>query len=350
MEIDIREQFCPRCGEPTENGLCRRCKMMETEAFTCDERVIHTFCPSCGAVKSNGKVWSDSDREREEVDRELALKAVHLHPDFLDGSFDLRVREISVNRSLAVIGITGTLYGYPVQGECRVGISWHKEQCDRCNRISGSYYEGIVQIRAQDRHLTPYEQEAAVRLATTIEDELLESGDRLSYISQLEETRDGVDVIVGSQHIGILIVQALINQFGGRYTTHPKLVGEKAGRALYRITYLVRLPRYRHGDVIDVAGQYFQVQSSEGKRLQVTDLLNGKVRTIREDEISREIGNASSAIEALVVYADGGVIGLMDPDTCKTLEVPLVDWRRHRIEAGDQVRVLRDRDQLVLVG
>lgn len=350
MELDIREQFCPRCGEPTEEGLCRRCRMMETEPFTCDERIIHTFCPSCGAVKNNGKVWSDSEREREDVDRELAMKAVHLHPDFRDECFDLQVKEISVNRSLARIGITGTLYGYPVQGECKVRITWAKEQCDRCNRISGSYYEGIVQIRAKDRHLTPYEQEAAVRLATTIETGLLEGGDRLSYISQLEETRDGVDVIVGSQHIGMMIVQGLLSQFGGRFTTHPKLVGEKAGRALYRITYLVRLPRYRNGDVVVVAGQYCQVQSSEGKRVQVTDLLTGKVKTVREDEIIREIGNFSEAIEALVVYADGGVIGLMDPDSCKTLEVPLVDWRRRRIKAGDQVRVLRDQDQLVLLG
>jgi len=350
MEIDIREQFCARCGEPTENGLCRRCRMMETEPFTFDERVIHTYCPSCGAVKNNGKIWSDSEREREEVDRDLAMKAVRLHPDLMDVRFDLRVREVSVNRSLAMIGISGTLYGYPVQGEARVRITWKKEQCDRCNRISGSYYEGIVQIRATDRHLTLYEQEAAVRLANSIEEELLDAGDRLSYISQLEETRDGVDVIVGSQHIGLLIAQGLVNQFGGRYTTHPKLVGEKAGRPLYRITYLVRLPRYRHGDVVEVEGKYCRVQSSDGKRLQVTDLLDGRTRTIREDEISREIGNASEALSALVVYADGGMIGLMDPDTCETVEVPLVDWRRHRIETGDQVRVLRDRDRLVLLG
>ena len=58
----------------------------------------------------------------------------------------------------------------------------------------------------------------------------------------MTENRDGLDITVGSQHIGLLIVQGITAQFGGRYTTHPKLVGEKNGRQLFRITYLVRLP------------------------------------------------------------------------------------------------------------
>ena len=57
----------------------------------------------------------------------------------------------TLNRSTATIVLKGLLYNTPVEGTCSVELIWHKEQCDRCNRISGSYYEGIVQVRADGR-------------------------------------------------------------------------------------------------------------------------------------------------------------------------------------------------------
>jgi len=136
-------------------------------------------------------------------------------------------------------------YNTPVEGTCTVELIWHKEQCDRCNRISGSYYEGNVQVRADGRLPSTYEIQTAAGIAQAVEDSLQAGGERLSFICDMGQTREGLDITVGSQHIGALISQGIIAQLGGRYTTHPKLVGEKNGRQLFRITYSVRLPASR---------------------------------------------------------------------------------------------------------
>ena len=346
--MDIREAFCPRCGAPTtDEGLCGRCRLSGTQWLECEPRATHTYCPSCGAQK-RGQVWSDSEQERDEIGPALALSAVRLHPEVGLPQFQVSIREISSNRSTAEVEVSGKLFGEPVRDRCTIELVWHKEQCDRCNRIAGSYYEGIVQVRATDRKLTDRELNEATRIAHETEAAHQAEGDRLSYISDLKVTRDGLDIVVGSQSIGLGITQAIANRLGGRYTTHPKLVGEKAGRPIYRVTYLVRLHPYLRGDVIDVRGTDLEVVSVEGHHVRAVDLMTGRTRTVRETEEKRLIGHGSEGIEALVAYIDDGMLGLLDPLSGKTVEVARPEWLT--VEAGGHVRVLRDRDRFVVLG
>lgn len=348
--MDIREAFCPRCGGPSgegPGGLCGRCRLAETRWLECDPRAVHTYCPSCGAQK-NGRVWTDAEQDRSEVGPGLALSAVRLHPEVRRPRFTVEVREISSNRSQADVDVSGMLYGEPISDRCTIELVWQKEQCDRCNRIAGSYYEGLVQVRATDRRPTDREVSAATRLAHEIEAALQSEGDRLSYVSDLQETRDGLDIVVGSQSIGLAIAQAVSQRLGGRFTTHPKLVGEKAGKPIYRVTYLVRLHPYVRGDVVEVSGADLEVVSAESDHLRAVDLATGRTRTVREDEPKRLIGHGTDAVDALVAYLDNGMLGLIDPVTSAPVEVPRPSWLN--VEAGGQVRVLRDRDRIVVLG
>ncbi|KAF5060590.1 NMD3 family protein [anaerobic digester metagenome] len=346
--MEIRTAFCPRCGAPTETGgLCGRCRLAGTQWLECDSRAVHTYCPSCGAQK-RGQVWTDSDQVRDELAPSLALSAIHLHPEVRRPEFQVTVRDISSNRSFAEVEVNGQLFGEPLQDRCTVELIWQKEQCTRCNRIAGSYYEGIVQVRATDRRLTDRELREAERIANETETAHQTEGDRLSYISDLQVTRDGLDIVVGSQSIGLGITQAIAARLGGRYSTHPKLVGEKAGKPIYRVTYLVRLHPFLRGDVIRVQGSDLEVISVEGHHLRAVDLLSGRTRTVRESEEKRLIGHSSGAFDALVAFIDGGMLGLLDPDSGRTLEVSRPEWLN--VEPGDQVRVLRDEDRLVVLG
>ncbi|MDD5188191.1 MAG: 60S ribosomal export protein NMD3 [Methanoregula sp.] len=344
---NIQGRFCPRCGKPSENdGLCNQCRVKNTEWITCDRRVTHIHCPSCGAVKQVN-TWTDSSRERAELAPELARSAVHLHPDVKRSSIAVSIRDISTNRSRAMLTVKGTLYTLPVEKECTVELAWHKEQCDRCNRITGSYYEGLVQVRAEDRLPSPYEIQTAGTIASQLEDSLQAGGERLSYISDITETKDGLDITVGSQHIGLLIVQGITNQLGGRYTTHPKLVGEKNGRQLFRITYLVRLPYYQRHDVVLLGKTYAEVEQVEPRRVRLFDLSEGRSRTVNTDQVSRRIGNARLAEQALVAYVTGDMVGILDPVTCATTECRKLPWLE--TTAGEYVHILRDGDRIVLV-
>jgi len=343
----ITDRFCPKCGRPSESdGLCNSCRVAETPWAVCDARVISTHCPGCGATKQVN-TWTDTNLEKDQLAPELARKAVHFHDDVKKRAIGVEIRDISPNRSRARLTITGTLYGEPVEKTCLVELVWHKEQCDRCNRITGSYYEGIVQVRADERILSPFEMQTAAGIATQIEDSLQAGGERLSFISDMTENKDGLDITIGSQHIGIMIVQGITAQLGGRYTTHPKLVGEKNGRQLFRITYLVRLPKYQRHDVVKVQRGYVEVEQVDPRNVRVFDLSEGRSRAIKEEEIQKKIGNARNAETALVAYISGGMMGILDPLTGETKECQNKAWQG--VTAGENVRVLRDGGTLVVV-
>jgi len=346
--MSIQDFFCPKCGKPTEHeGLCNHCRIGNTQWFECDRRVKSTHCPSCGAIKQVN-TWTDTNRERAGLAPELAKAAVHFHPDVRKPSMVVKVEDTTLNRSTAMITLKGLLYNTPVEGTCSVELIWHKEQCDRCNRISGSYYEGIVQVRADGRLPGTFELQMSAGIAQQVEDSLQAGGERLSFIVDMNETREGLDITVGSQHIGTLISQGITTQLGGRFTTHPKLVGEKNGRQLFRITYSVRLPRFQKQDVVLSHGRYVEVVQVESNHLKVLDLTEGIQRSVREDDVERFIGNLRNAESALVAFADDHIMGILDPETCQTKEFRKLKWLD--VKAGQHVLVLRDADNLVVVG
>jgi nonsense-mediated mRNA decay protein 3 len=347
MKKDIRGSFCPKCGKPSEtDGLCTQCKIGSTPWFTCDKRVQSTNCPSCGAIKVVN-TWTDSEVERAALGPEVAKSAVHFHKDVKKPTIEVSIRDLTLNRSRATLILHGILFNKSVEGTCTVEILWHKEQCDRCNRISGSYYEGIVQVRAEGRIPSTFEIETSASVAQQIEDNLQAGGERLSFISDMTPIHDGIDITVGSQHIGLMISQGIIAQLGGRYTTHPKLVGEKNGRQLFRVTYSVRLPRFQKNDVIRIRNRYYEVLRVESHHLQTIDLRDGTTKSIREDDVEKIISNSRNAEPALVVFADGKNMGIMDPVNNHTREYPQLKWLE--VQTGDHVRLLRDGDQLVFV-
>jgi nonsense-mediated mRNA decay protein 3 len=346
--MSIQDRFCPKCGKTSENdGVCDNCRIADTPWFEYDRRVKSTQCPSCGAIKQVN-TWTDTEHERSELAQELAKTAVHFHPEVRKPSMIVRVEGTTVNRSTATIALKGLLYNKPVEGTCTIELIWHKEQCDRCNRISGSYYEGIVQVRAEGRLPSTFELQMSAGIAQQVEDNLQAGGERLSFISDINETRDGLDITVGSQHIGTLISQGITAQLGGRFTTHPKLVGEKNGRQLYRITYSVRLPRFQKQDIVMTHGRYVEVIRVESNHLRVLDLTEGIQKSVHESDIERIIGNLREAESALVAYADNNIMGILDPQTCLTKDLRKLKWLD--VKTGQHVLVLRDSDHLVVVG
>lgn len=348
MTMEILRSVCPRCGKPSA-GLCNECRAAETEWLKCEPRVESVYCPVCGSQR-HGKTWTDTLVDHETLVHEIAYSALTLHPDIRGAEIAVTFRDPTPNRTLVDMTVTGTLYGVEVTGTCQVKIVWIKEQCDRCNRISGGYYEGIIQVRATDRRPSNREMDRAIRIAEETENGLQEAGERLSFVSSIEETKDGIDIVVGSQHIGQMVASALCSTLGGKLSTHPKLVGEKDGKRLYRVTYLVRLPKFQTGDVVVVRRRYVEVRGTGHGRLQVYDLRDGSAHFIAEDEIERLVGNVGDALNALVTYHDGDVIGILDPGTQEPVECRAVPWLE--VEDGGTIRVLKDdeTERFVLVG
>jgi len=346
--MTIRQSICPLCGGPSDGDLCGRCRAGRTRWMEVAPRVECVSCPTCGSRKA-GAVWQDSPTTREETARELALRAIRLAPEVRDPEFQVSLWEKSPNRTIATVHGRASLYGVPVEDEARVEIIWRGETCDWCSRISGGYFEGAVQVRADGRSLSPREREVAARIASEVEERLQEGGARLSFISRMTE-EEGLDIIVGENAMGEEIAREITGALGGRYTVHPKLAGEKDGKRVYRITYSVRLPRLQKGDVIEAGGEYLEVRETGKRQLKAFHLGTGSTTGIPHDTPYRLIGNVREAVPALVAFTEAGVAGILDPRTFVTREVRVPGWLK--AEAGSRIRVLPDRaaDRLVIVG
>jgi len=291
--------------------------------------------------------WNDCERSREDLEYEAAISAIHLYQDIKKPEISIRLDENSKNRTFAHVSVKGILYDQPVEAACTVEILWQYDSCDRCSRYHGNYWQGVVQLRADGRKATLEEQERAKRIAYQAEEELQLQGDRLSFVTRIEEGREGLDIIVGTQTLGEQISREITRQMGGKYSLHPTLVGEKEGRKLYRITYAVRLPKYTKGDIIYIRNTYGEILGAEGKTISYLDLASGIPRTVPESTPSRYIGTVRDGIPMLVIYQDGETLGLMNEETGKTEEVPVQSWRK--IISGERVHIIRDEDRVLVV-
>lgn len=347
--MDIRQNICPKCGRPTEEGLCNNCRAEETEWMICEPRVQCTHCPTCGSLKT-GSVWADTYLGRESLIEELVMSGVKIHEDVEDYSVDISFYDPSPNRTMVKVSVEGTLYGIHVEQSCNILIVWIKEQCDRCSRLSGSYYAGTIQVRAEGRKPDDWEKEKAMEIASTIEDSFQSDGDRLSFITKTEENKDGVDIVISSHSIGETISKEIKDRLGGKYTRHPKLIGEKKGKPVYRITYSVRLPKFRRGDILEINRSYYEVRSNESGNMRLFDLQNGETRYISENEPARLVGNVLDSETALVAYRENDTFGMLDPKTYENIECIAKPWLD--VTEGGEVRFIRDRDNdtIILIG
>ena len=346
----IQENFCPKCGGKTDNeGLCNKCLRSSVEWLICEPRVSVVVCPTCGSMRK-GSIWTDVPYDQLKLAEELAFEAVSVHNDVEDLELGITMTEPSPNRTLCTVYARGMLYGEPVHKTCEVLIAWKKEQCDRCSRLSGGYYESIIQVRATGRRPDFYERRQVEKIAHEVEDSTQESGERLSFITRFDDIKDGVDIVVSSHNIGDTIARQIVTEMGGKITRHPKLVGEREGRKLYRITLLLRLPQFRKGDVITFKDRYYEVRGTDSGLLRVFDLKEGISNVLHDDSGYRLIGNVREAETADVTYIDQDMAGIMDPVSYEIREVKAHAWLR--LSEHEKVRILRDPDsgEIILVG
>lgn len=344
----LTQGFCPRCGAPSENGeACGKCKVRATVGIEIAPRVQCTICPTCKSVKTSG-VWSDSGYDRDELVYQFIQNAIKFHPDVTDIQTAIDIVDVSSNRSMATVLVTGKLYGIDVEETKKVKIVWAREQCDRCCRITGSYYEGVIQIRAEGRKPTPFELRRATKIAYQLENQLQKAGDRLSFVSSIDEIKDGIDIVFSSQAIGNAISHDIKGALGGTESTHPKLVGEKAGIPIYRITHLLRLPRFSPGDIIRHGKGHFQILRQTKDTLFVLDLESGQTRSFREDVDDPLLGNIRNPKKATLTYRDAGILGLMDPATGTIFEAAEPSWVKAK--EGDTILFVHDKETPIVAG
>jgi nonsense-mediated mRNA decay protein 3 len=333
--------FCPKCGNEADifhDNVCGKCFIGNKKLIECPEFVSVRICPTCGSVYKKGK-WALKEDERQTV-IDCVKDNLNVNKEASNLELNVSPKRLDYSRYRVNIEARGKIREVDIgeSQETEVRIKW--ETCETCSRISGGYFEGIVQIRADNRIPTKEELKKCRVIAEEVATRAQEKGDRLAFIAKREKLEEGIDLYVGLTKLGKQICRAIIEAFGGRFAESPKLVGQKNGEDLYRITFALRLPEFVKGDIIDADDKVIEVQSC-GKHVSGIDIVTGR-RFIENFESLMEVkklGRREDAVPAVLVVDERTTIQVLDPHTYETVTIRRPEFLS--AEQGDEVKIIK---------
>ena len=348
---------CYQCGEPAViDGLCGSCYNQNHPLIKVGTPLTLTACKRCGAVKVPGgwkTIESQSIEYNEILDQQLNTlleQEMRIHGEDveitieklkeLDRVFHIRIHAIGKSHP--------TLPPHQTADEVEVRLV--NVSCDTCSMMSGGYYEVILQIRAEDRVVTEEEEQEILSLIT--ERTHAEYGkDTKAFVTSIDTNRFGLDILIGSEHLGKSIASELESLFLTSRKENYKLIGqEKSGKKKYRLTIVLRLPRFSIGDFVEVDERPCHVLSMGKSGLKCYDLIEKNEFTINPKSAKwrtlRFLASESDIRPKMVVSVDyNGTVQLMDSESYEYFEVDK-DLLDETIQQGETIRVIHLDDNL----
>lgn len=351
---------CIKCGSEgvLYSNLCEKC-FREAESsrgfIELPSQIEAVLCPKCGSAKIGTKWLDFSDREGA-FEKVVAFNVgVRKDIPFDDVALDISTEMMHEKLYKAKVSATITYRGLEFEETRTTELRVKLAACDRCSKIYGGYYEAILQVRAEDRKLSNDEL-ADVRAFVGNKVSELQKTSRSVFIAREEATHGGLDFYVGSLDAGKQLARGLQEEYGGIYAESAKIHSRKEGREIYRMTYLVRFPKYRRRDIIalEIRGKekVLQVKKIYPKKVWLKDLTTGKDVNLESAEVekARIIGGPESVQEAVIVsrqrVGNRVEMQLLDPATYKTVTVREPEGFEAR---GQTVKVVKYEEQIFLV-
>jgi nonsense-mediated mRNA decay protein 3 len=322
--------LCVECGkrEAKYENLCEECFLKKVKFTDLPKHMEVVICPHCGAVKFRGE-WRRLNRE--EMLRELIERNLDTLHEY--DSLAVEFSEREGNKNLEVdVRIHIKYRDLKIIEEHYSEVSIKYESCPRCNRYFGNYFEAILQIRG----VREGELEEIVNFAHSRLDYYAQKNENL-FITKEEGKHEGWDIYISDKKEAKKVADEISKRYGATVKASPHIVGRKDGRDVYRMTYSVRLPEYREGDIVEVEGDYYVIRHVSGTYL--------KLRSLREDREKnvdvkrhrvRVIRRGDDLEEAMVIYPRDDEVQIMDGDY-KTLDAKTTTT----LKSGDKVKIVR---------
>ncbi|MEW6748300.1 MAG: NMD3-related protein [Candidatus Micrarchaeota archaeon] len=201
--------ICPKCGRSSDNvrfieAFCIDCYPVKLE---CPRKMEFEECVRCGKMRIRGE-WIEGGK-----------KAIS---DFIiskcKGAFESGAYDPDTQSAAFIMKESG------LEVERTISLEMKRTICQQCSRMSGGYFEGIVQLRGDPLKVRGHAVMFVKRLS------------RKTFIAKEEEKEGGLDIFVGSSKA----VVALLSDLGIKALITKKLVGTSEGKRLYRTTFLLR--------------------------------------------------------------------------------------------------------------
>lgn len=343
--------FCVVCGKETPDsdlrrGECPPCYLEKNVLAELKELVDIEVCVHCHA-RRRGEIWLEGHASMDPIIEDAVREAVVLAK--VVEKPRIRVTVISEDernftvRALVAGSAEGVAFEKELKARCRV----KNATCVRCSRVQGGYYEAIVQVRATKRTMEKPELRSIKQLASRFIERVVADGDRNAFVLRDEEVDRGVDIYMGTTNSGRMLAKSIATEFGGKTTEHPKTVGRMDGLDLIRLTFAVKLPEYRKGDIVVLSEELLRVSSIGPKTVQLTEIISGKLRHVERALVEKaRVISPDDAREAIIVSAGDKELQLLDPWTYETVSVLRPAGL---VGPSESIRVLKHEGELVIL-
>jgi len=205
------ELICPRCGKTNDEvqfieAFCINCYPLDIKI---PNRIELEQCKSCKKIKIKGE-WTPYKKKR--MSDYIVAKC---KGNFDDAEYDdvENIIEFIIKR-----------HGAEIKVKKEVNININSNMCRDCSRVSGGYFQGVIQLRGNRKMIEKYEKKFLSEL------------EKKTFITRMDEKDGGVDIQIGNSKA----VVALLTQMRIKALITKKLVGAEQGRRLYRTTFRIR--------------------------------------------------------------------------------------------------------------
>ncbi len=241
--------LCILCGmnEEFESGICKDCIFDRLEVSASGTLEI-TECPKCGSLKL-GKRWYPDKQEQilaKTVDQMLVLS---------DSSFAKNIPKESVRVShdgtFTNVRFSAARQEFAEKDfDVNIPTRRIRNSCPTCNKVTGSYYEAILQIRTIFGHRNELVEKVKSQAVELMKSQ--NAKDPESFISSMHEVPEGVDIYLGKRADGIRLSKFIMDNYLSSMKVSKSLAGIKDGTRFYRFTYAVRLASLERGSVVSL--------------------------------------------------------------------------------------------------
>ena len=331
--------FCVECGREDEliGSLCKECYSKRHAKVSLPDHVDVTLCAHCSSMQTDHG-WHDvgSVREAAEAAIEHALTA---SKDAKVSSISLRLVEQDERNIEADVTVALSSEGVNLERRLSTVIRIKTGSCTECSKQQGRYYESILQVRGPGRDLDG-EMERSVEKLVKDRVASMRKTNREVFVSKVDHVKGGLDFYFSTIPAAKGIAREFQESMCAEYKESSSLWGRRDGRDVYRVTFLVRLPGFERGDIIEFESHAYFVKGLSRGVVHAIDLVTGESRSIKPrtaEECSLEQSKARIQ-RAVVLMENKGEMQVLDPETMQVLDVKLPPGFQRK---GEQVRVAK---------
>ena len=284
------------------------------------------------------------------MDSELSLddtviESVYEHVEIDESASDVEisVKILTIRGSIfeCLVNVKAYVMDEILTQEFLVEVKVNKSVCIVCSKYASGYYEAVIQMRADSRLLSDDEIGTADKI---VRDKMgrLSNKNRMAYISQRVEMKEGIDYYVGSYKAARKLTEALRNVFGGVLRITSTMGCDKtAGKDLYRIWFSLRLPQFQKYDFVKYNNMKTQVLNFDANKIYLKDLESSATISVawRDYEKLKLIARKDDIKLAMITAKTPQLIQILHPDTYQPVDIELNDELR-QLHIGEEIEVV----------